>query len=78
MEITEARDWRDDLERILEDYRHKIEIDKDERDGCRPWWKGIRLEDILLKRKNGVCELEEALAGLLEGLEVLLAQSSHD
>lgn len=44
---------------------------------CRPWWKGIRLEDSLLKRGERVCELEQALAGLLEDLKILLAECSH-
>lgn len=43
LEIMEARDWKDDLERVLEDYRY------DEKDSCRPWWKRIRLDDILLQ-----------------------------
>lgn len=38
--------------------------------GGIPWRENIGLKNVLLERGEGVCELRQALAGLLERLNV--------
>lgn len=42
-----------------------------------PWRENLGLENILLERGEGMCELREALTGLLKGFDIRLAQGSH-
>jgi len=41
---------------------------------CRPLWKRVTSNDVLLEGLDVVCELEEALSGLLESFDVLLIE----
>ena len=85
-DIIEAREWREDLVEMgwLDRVREKERVVHHQGRNIFqnslqfiaffsyiPRRKRITLQNIMLQRSQGVCELEKSLAGLFEGFDLL-------